>query len=234
MMLQEPSLINYENPNNILQMSTKERKKFITKTYFCINTQLICTFGFLLLSKIYDFRSFYLSDVGTGILGISIVTVLGSICFIQSSFPYNILNLIFFILGISYFTSWSLIDVDFSNIIIAGGVTIIDTLFITFISLFWNFNISFMNQFLSIGFLTLIMLSLVNMFIMSNFLQLIIAGTGSIIFSGFILYDTKTIISNNTREYTKHDYVAASINLYLDILNLFIYVLQCLIITDTN
>lgn len=234
MLLQEPTIIMYQEPDNILQISEKDRKKFITKTYCCINFQLIATFGLTLLSKIYNFSHFYESDIGRGILGLSILSILCSICFTQSIFPYNVLNLLLFTFGISYSTSWSLINIDNLNIIAAGSVTILDTFFLTFLSLFWNFNISYMNQFLSVCLFTLVITSLINIFIMSNFLQLVIAGSGSVIFSGFILYDTKTIICNNTREYTKYDYVSASINLYLDILNLFLYVLQCLILTDNN
>lgn len=69
---------------------------------------------------------------------------------------------------------------------------------------------------------------------MSTFLQLFIAGFGSIVFSGFIIYDTKMIISNQYRVYSKNDFVLASINLYLDIINLFLYILQCLNLSNVE
>lgn len=41
---------------------------------------------------------------------------------------------------------------------------------------------------------------------------------GTIIFSGYIIYDTDNLI----KRYSYDDYIWASVNLYLDILNLFL------------
>eukprot|EP01012_Entosiphon_sulcatum_P027409 TRINITY_DN33038_c0_g1_i1.p1 TRINITY_DN33038_c0_g1~~TRINITY_DN33038_c0_g1_i1.p1 ORF type:complete len:269 (+),score=65.14 TRINITY_DN33038_c0_g1_i1:41-808(+) len=47
---------------------------------------------------------------------------------------------------------------------------------------------------------------------------------GALLFCGFILFDTSKIINN----YSYDDHIVASIDLYLDILNLFLFVLQLL------
>ena len=47
---------------------------------------------------------------------------------------------------------------------------------------------------------------------------------GSLIFSGYILYDTSMIMHC----YGPDDYVMAAIQLYLDIINLFLYLLELL------
>ena len=51
-----------------------------------------------------------------------------------------------------------------------------------------------------------------------------IAVGGSILFSLFIVFDTWLIMSKVTPE----EYIHASINLYLDILNLFLHILRAL------
>ena len=63
---------------------------------------------------------------------------------------------------------------------------------------------------------------------MSNYLQLFIACAGSVLFSGFIIYDTKMITDRTYKVYKKEDFIIASINLYLDIINLFTFILQIL------
>lgn len=52
--------------------------------------------------------------------------------------------------------------------------------------------------------------------------QTIYGFLGSIIFSGFILYDTDNLI----KRYTYDQYISAAIALYLDIINLFTSILS--------
>jgi len=47
---------------------------------------------------------------------------------------------------------------------------------------------------------------------------------GTLLFSGYILYDTSQIMHNLGPD----DYVEGAINLYLDIINLFLYLLEFL------
>jgi protein lifeguard len=49
-------------------------------------------------------------------------------------------------------------------------------------------------------------------------------AAGAVIFSGFIVYDTETLI----KRYTYDEYIWASVVLYLDILNLFLEILKIL------
>ncbi|KAK6913856.1 Bax inhibitor 1-related [Dillenia turbinata] len=52
----------------------------------------------------------------------------------------------------------------------------------------------------------------------------IYGGIGAIIFSGYIVYDTENLI----KRFTYDEYIWASVNLYLDILNLFLTILRML------
>ena len=53
---------------------------------------------------------------------------------------------------------------------------------------------------------------------------------GAVLFSFYIVYDTQLLIGDETRQlrYSVDDYVLATISLYLDIVNLFIYMLEIL------
>ena len=50
------------------------------------------------------------------------------------------------------------------------------------------------------------------------------AAAGVILFSGFILFDTSNILRN----YAVEDYTSATLALYLDLLNLFLFLLRLL------
>lgn len=52
----------------------------------------------------------------------------------------------------------------------------------------------------------------------------IYGAIGAIIFAGYIVYDTDNLI----KRFTYDEYIWASVNLYLDILNLFLTILRML------
>jgi modulator of FtsH protease len=80
-----------------------------------------------------------------------------------------------------------------------------------------------MGKFLFIALIIMIVAGLINIFLGSPLLQTILAAAGAILFSVFILYDTQNIIRGNFETPTE-----AAIALYLDVLNLFISLLQLL------
>lgn len=84
-------------------------------------------------------------------------------------------------------------------------------------------DFSAMGKMLFITLIVVIVASLANLFFHSPVLQLTIAGVSAILFSAFILYDTQNIIRGNY-----DNPVLAAVALYLDILNLFISLLQIL------
>jgi FtsH-binding integral membrane protein len=62
----------------------------------------------------------------------------------------------------------------------------------------------------------------------SPMMQKIMAGAGAIIFSMYIVYDTQLIVGGKHKkhQFGPDDYVFAALNIYLDIINLFLYLLQ--------
>ncbi len=74
-----------------------------------------------------------------------------------------------------------------------------------------------------IGVLIMILLNL--FFFQSSALAFGVSVAGVLLFSGFILYDT----SNIMRRYPRSEYIAATLALYLDILNLFWFLLRIFI-----
>lgn len=56
--------------------------------------------------------------------------------------------------------------------------------------------------------------------------HLIMAGCGVLLFSFYIVYDTQLIVGGSHQvQFSVDDYVFAALNLYMDIINLFIYIL---------
>jgi FtsH-binding integral membrane protein len=86
-------------------------------------------------------------------------------------------------------------------------------------------------SFLLMGLIGLIIASLVNLFLQSNMMQWIISIVGVIIFTGLTAYDTQKIKEgyasvSGDGELMKKGAVMGALNLYLDFINLFIYLLR--------
>ncbi|XP_026065930.1 protein lifeguard 4-like isoform X2 [Carassius auratus] len=74
------------------------------------------------------------------------------------------------------------------------------------------------------GLWILIIASFMRLFFYNDTMELVFAGAGALLFCGFIIFDTHLLMHKLSPE----EHVLASINLYLDIVNLFIYILRIL------
>jgi modulator of FtsH protease len=82
-------------------------------------------------------------------------------------------------------------------------------------------NFEFLGGMLFMALIGLILVSILGMFFHIPGMQLALALAGVLVFSGYILYDTSAIIHGG-----ETNYIIATIQLYLDILNLFVNLLQ--------
>uniref|UniRef100_A0A4W2HE74 Transmembrane BAX inhibitor motif containing 4 n=1 Tax=Bos indicus x Bos taurus TaxID=30522 RepID=A0A4W2HE74_BOBOX len=65
---------------------------------------------------------------------------------------------------------------------------------------------------------------ILRLFFYSETVELVLAAGGALLFCGFIIYDTHSLMHRLSPE----EYVLAAINLYLDIINLFLHLLRVL------
>lgn len=94
-----------------------------------------------------------------------------------------------------------------------------------------NRDFYFLETFLSFGVIVLIVMTLVGWFFVLPVFHVLVAMAGVTVFSGFILYDTSEMI----RYMGPDDALIAAVQLYLDIVNLFLYLLQLFgICSDSN
>lgn len=116
-----------------------------------------------------------------------------------------------------------------------GGFSIVNTAFLVTTAIFAGLTLyaykskrdfSFLGGFLLMGLITLIGFSVIGLFVggYGGAMGTTIAIGGTIIFSGFILYD----ISRYKQGLTEEMIPLAVLNLYLDFINLFLYVLRLL------
>jgi len=83
-------------------------------------------------------------------------------------------------------------------------------------------NLSGMRGFLMIGIVGLIVTGILGMFFpWGGTMELVYSGGGVLLFTGFVMYDIQRI-----KRYPENMYIEAALSLYLDIFNLFLFILR--------
>lgn len=91
-------------------------------------------------------------------------------------------------------------------------------------------DLSAMGTFLIMGLVGLIVASLINLFVHSGPLAFVISAVGVLIFAGLTAYDTQRIKALYAEvagsEYEGRAVIMSALNLYLDFINMFLYILR--------
>jgi len=106
---------------------------------------------------------------------------------------------------------------------LSGGMTGVILFTMAGIATVTKKDFSFLGKFLFIGLILLVVASLANLFFQIPALQLTLSAVSVLIFSAYILYDVSNIIHGG-----ETNYVMATVNLYLDIYNIFVSLLNLL------
>jgi modulator of FtsH protease len=107
---------------------------------------------------------------------------------------------------------------------LAGGLTAAVFFAMATVATVTKRDFSFLGNFLFVGLILLIVASLANLFFQVAAVQLTISAVAVLLFSLYILYDLSNIIHGG-----ETNYVMATLNLYLNLYNLFVSLLNLLL-----
>lgn len=144
-------------------------------------------------------------------------------------FPQNvILTLIFtFVEGIFIAPFLYLAERNAPGSVMSAGVlTLVAFGGLTMYALLSRRDFSAWGSFFMIGLLVLFAASIINYFVASAAAGLWISAIGVLIFSGLLVFDTWRILRSGA--FGEDDYVIAAVQIYLDLLNMFLFILSLL------
>lgn len=217
---------NYTRDADIaVETSENTLVNFVKQTYkFFAASVLFATIGAYIGM---GFVSYMTKGVFFGLVIVEFALLLGLI-FLKSKPIVNVMLLFAF----TFITGVTLVPLLASVLGLQGGASIVaQALLMTtiifgvmsFFALKTTKDLANMGKMLFVALVVIVIASLVNIFLGNPLLQVIIAAVGAIVFSLYIAYDTQNIIRG------RYDSpIMAAINLYLDVLNLFISLLQLL------
>ena len=211
---------------------------FVRKVYTIIFLQLSMTFSIMSIFVFNDnAASFAISPSGIVLSYISVATSFASIMILfychLHTFPWNAVLLFLITASMTYelsFTASMYHSQGLGSLVVgAMGITMVLFATLTLYVMCTNKNFEFLHGFVFIALCGILLFSVLNLFVQSGILQTGLAYAGTLIFSGFILYDTSQLFHRLGPD----DYIEGAIQLYLDVFNLFLSILQVLKIETT-
>ena len=214
------------------------RKGFIVKTYGILLSQLAMTCFFILLTFIPAIKQYVTGDliqkpiILVFLIIFLIVTIV--VCCVFSccretarTVPINYILLFSFTLCMSFYCfllcSFYYTSLVISAALLTFGATVGLTVYAAKTKTDFTFCGAFLFAFLFVLVLTAILFWWVRFSVF--FLML-----GVLVYSLYLIYDTQLILGNKTFQYNVDDYCLAALNLYIDIIYMFIKILQILAI----
>jgi len=210
------------------------RNGFIRKVYGILTVQLLVTAAVAAPFVLHEPWKQWMKDEGlvlvipVTVLNIALICGMSCCCEpLMRKFPANYILLFAFTLtegflvGVicSQYTGESVLVAVIATSFLVGGLTL--------------FAITTKSDFTGMGvylFAALLVLLIFGLFCMvlpnSDLLVKIYCCLGILVFSFYLIYDTQMVMGNGELRLGVDDYVRAALELYLDIINLFLYILR--------
>jgi FtsH-binding integral membrane protein len=129
------------------------------------------------------------------------------------------------LMGLSFATIFAVFTMGSVVTAFMGGAVLFGTM--SLYGYFTKKDLTSVGSFLFVGLIAIVIASIINIFIGSTVLQMVISAVAIIIFLGLTAYDTQTIrqiVSQDSD--TGREEVLGALNLYLNFINLFVSLLQ--------
>ena len=217
------------------------RKGFIVKTYGILLTQIAITCGFICLSFIPPIRheiqrSYYSPLITVFFIVFIIVTIVVACVFsccreTARTVPINYILLFSFTLCMSFYCLFLTSFFEPRDVVSAALLTFGATVGLTIYAAKTSDDFTYCGAFL-FAFLRILVFSFI-LFWWVRFTVFYLM-LGILIYSLYMIYDTQLIIGNKTFKYNVDDYCLAALNLYIDIIYMFIRILQLIAILKGN
>ncbi|XP_052435947.1 protein lifeguard 4-like [Carassius gibelio] len=211
---------------NVATASVHIRMDFLRKVYTILSLQIIITTAvsalFMLCNPVKNFV--HESPSLVLICAIGSLILLLALAVYRHQHPINLYLLFGFTLLESLSVATAVTFYEYTIVLQAFVLTSAVFLGLTAYTFQSKRDFSKLGASLFAGLWILIIASFMRLFFYNDTMELVFAGAGALLFCGFIIFDTHLLMHKLSPE----EHVLASINLYLDIVNLFIYILRIL------
>jgi len=209
------------------------RLGFIRKVYSILCAQLCLTLGLIGLFMMDDVKN-YARGEGQWMfwvaLVVMLVTLISMACCdsVRRKTPHNYIFLTLFTAAEGFLLGVATSMYEVSEVLISVGVCAAVVLALTLFAFQTKLDFTAWGGALLAVLVVFVIFGFIAAFLPNQrTVRLVYAAIGTVIFSLYIVYDTQLMIGGSHKySLSPEEYVFAALNLYLDIVNLFMYILQ--------
>ncbi|XP_034529623.1 protein lifeguard 4 [Notolabrus celidotus] len=211
---------------NVATASVQVRMDFLRKVYALLSLQIILTTATSALFMFSDTIKEFVHSSPAVVLGSALgsLVVLVILAVYRHQHPVNLYLLLLFTLLEAVSVGTALTFYEYSTVLQALFLTCAVFVGLTAFTFQSKRDFSKMGAGLFACLWILIIAGFMRFFFESDSTELVLSGLGALVFCGFIIYDTHLLM----KQLSPEEHVLASINLYLDIVNLFLHILRVL------
>ncbi|XP_037822237.1 protein lifeguard 1-like [Lucilia sericata] len=210
------------------------RKGFLRKVYLILMCQLIVTFGvvalFLFHQPTLEFSQQHprLSMVAMFItIGIGVAMACCESA--RRKYPTNFICLGIFTIAESFLVGTIAGRYNSESVLMAVGITAFLCLALTIFALQTKYDFTVCGGFLICAMVCLLIFGIVGIFWRNHILHTIYAGCGALLACFFLIFDTQMMMGGHHKySISPEEYAFAALNLYMDIIRIFIFILKLL------
>ena len=224
----------YKNTVPVASCELKVRQMFIRKVYSLLLVQIFAT---VLVGSFINFNAAVKAWCVNNTWAM-IIAFIGTIGFLlgaffkSRSYPINLMFLAGFTFCEAFTLGLACAFVESNVVIQALLLTLVIFIGLTAFAFQTKYDFTSYQGVLGMGLWALIAFGFVFMFFpaRSSGVELVYSGVGALIFSAYIVVDTQIIM----KKFSVEDEIIATITLYLDVINLFLYILRFLNLRNDN
>ena len=208
------------------------RKAFIRKVYSILMCQLLVTMAFIALfvfhkpTRAWAANNSWLFWVAFVVVFVCLIVM--SCCGnVRRQAPMNFIFLGIFTLAESFLLGIESGVYEADAVMMAVGITAAVCLALTIFALQTKWDFTAMGGILLCATVVLLLFGIILMIIgTSKVMTLVYASLGALLFSIYLVYDTQLMMGGKHKySISPEEYIFAALNLYLDIINIFLYIL---------
>lgn len=227
-----PAYIDPEDSNKNFEFTDETvRKGFIRKVYSILCAQLLVTLAVISLFVFHDGTKMWARQHHEFLwisFGVTFVIMIALACCesVRRSFPLNFIFLGIFTLAESFMLG--MISGAFARfeVFLAVGITAAVCLGLTIFAFQTKWDFTVMGGVLFVAAIILMLFGIIAIFFPGKTITLVYASVGALIFCIYLIYDTQLMMGGNHKySISPEEYIFAALNLYLDIIQIFIYIL---------
>ncbi|XP_045477865.1 protein lifeguard 1-like isoform X2 [Harmonia axyridis] len=207
------------------------RKAFIRKVYLILTFQMLVSLGFIVWFLFDHQVSYYVAThswVTLGSMTAAIILLIFLLCCdLHRQYPLNIILLAAFTITESILLASISAFFGTKIVMIAAGITAVVFLSLTIFSFQTKWDFTMQGGVLLVFMVVLLMFGLLTILFPNRTMILIYSSFGALLFGVYIIYDTQLLMGGgHAMAISPEDYVVAVLTLYMDIINLFVLILN--------